>query len=54
MVVTHDAQVAARADRVLLLVDGAVVEDLALGRYQEARAAERLSTVSEALQRRSV
>ena len=52
--VTHDAQVAARADRVLLLVDGAVVEDLALGRYQEARAAERLSTVSEALQRRSV
>ena len=54
VVVTHDAQVAARADRVLLLVDGAVVEDLALGRYQEARAAERLSTVSEALQRRSV
>ena len=54
VVVTHDAQVAARADRVLLLVDGAVVEDLALGRYQEARAAERLTTVSEALQRRSV
>ena len=54
VVVTHDAQVAARADRVLLLVDGAVVEDLALGRYQEAWAAERLSTVSEALQRRSV
>ena len=54
VVVTHDARVAARADRVLLLVDGRVVEDLALGGYREARAAQRLAAVSRALQRRSV
>ncbi|WP_223909831.1 ABC transporter ATP-binding protein [Actinomyces capricornis] len=54
MVVTHDAHVAVRADRVLVLVDGAVVEDLALGRYERAQAAERLSVVSQALQRQSV
>ena len=54
VMVTHDAQVAARADRVLVLVDGSIAEDLALGEYEEARAAQRLSTVSEALQRRSV
>lgn len=54
MVVTHDAHVAVQADRVLVLVDGAVVEDLALGRYERAQAAERLSVVSQALQRQSV
>ena len=54
IVVTHDAQVAARADRVLLLVDGAVVEDLTLGRYRARDASERLSTVGQALNRRSV
>ena len=54
VMVTHDAQVAARADRVLVLVDGSIAEDLALGEYEEVRAAQRLSTVSEALQRRSV
>ena len=54
VVVTHDARVAARADRVLLLVDGGVVEDLALGGYREAQAAQRLAAVSQALQRRSV
>ena len=40
--------------RRLLLVDGGVVEDLALGGYREARAAQRLAVVSQALQRRSV
>ncbi|MBO3723908.1 ABC transporter ATP-binding protein [Actinomyces bowdenii] len=54
MVVTHDAHVAVRADRVLVLVDGAVVEDLALGRYERSQVAARLSIVSQALQRQSV
>ena len=54
VMVTHDARVAARADRVLVLVDGSIAEDLALGEYEKARAAQRLSAVSEALQRRSV
>lgn len=52
--VTHDAHVAARADRVLVLVDGAIVEDLALGRYQAADVADRLGVVTAALTRRSV
>ena len=52
--VTHDAQVAARADRILVLVDGRIVEDLFLGRYEEAETPSRLATVTEALQRRSV
>ena len=52
--VTHDAQVAARADRVLVLVDGQIAEDLPLGRYEEADGPSRLTTVTEALQRHSV
>ena len=54
VVVTHDAHVAARASRVLVLVDGAIEEDLALGDYDESRAAERLDEVSRALQRQAV
>ena len=54
VMVTHDAQVAARADRVLVLVDGRIEEDLSLGRYRETEAPSRLVTVTEALQRRSV
>ena len=54
VMVTHDSQVAARADRVLVLVDGRIVEDLSLGHYEEAEAPSRLTTVTEALQRRSV
>ena len=54
VMVTHDAQVAARADRVLVLVDGRIEEDLRLGRYRETEAPARLVTVTEALQRRSV
>ncbi|MGN0293191.1 MAG: ABC transporter ATP-binding protein, partial [Lachnospiraceae bacterium] len=33
--VTHDAKVAARADRVIYLEDGSVREELLLGRYEE-------------------
>lgn len=54
VVVTHDAQVAARADRVLVLVDGVIVEDLGLGRYERDQAASRHAAVAEALQRQSV
>jgi putative ABC transport system ATP-binding protein len=32
LLVTHDAKVAARADRVLFTKDGAVVSDLSLGK----------------------
>ena len=52
--VTHDSQVAARADRVLVLVDGQITEDLLLGRYEEADGPSRLTAVTEALQRHSV
>ena len=54
VMVTHDSQVAARADRVLVLVDGQITEDLLLGRYEEADDPSRLTTVTEALQRHSV
>lgn len=54
VVVTHDARVAARADRVLVLVDGGIVEDLRLGPYEEETAQARLETVAAALHRHSV
>ncbi len=54
IVVTHDAQVAARADRVLLLVDGAIVEDLGLGKYQPEAGAKRLAMVTDVPHKRSV
>lgn len=54
VVVTHDARVAARADRVLVLVDGRIVEDLRLGLYEETAAQARLETVGAALHRHSV
>ena len=54
VVVTHDARVAARADRVLVRVDGRIVEDLRLGLYEEAAAQARLETVGAALHRHSV
>jgi len=33
LVVTHDARVAARSDRVLFMIDGKIVESLELGKY---------------------
>ena len=33
LVVTHDVRVAARADRVVFMVDGRIADELALGRY---------------------
>lgn len=54
VMVTHDSQVAARADRVLVLVDGRIMEDLSLGRYEAVKGSSRLATITEALQRRSV
>ncbi len=41
VLVTHDPQVAARADRVLALVDGAVAADLRLGAWDTSPVAER-------------
>lgn len=54
VVVTHDARVAVRADRVLVLVDGRIVEDLRLGLYEETAAQARLKTVGAALHRHAV
>ena len=34
IIVTHDAKVAARADRVVFLIDGNIHEELALGKYE--------------------
>jgi putative ABC transport system ATP-binding protein len=33
MLVTHDAKVAARADRVIFLSDGNITDEIVLGRY---------------------
>lgn len=53
VIVTHDAQVAARADRVLALVDGSVAADLKLGTcpesYDEATRTERVGAVTEVM-----
>ena len=37
MLVTHDARVAARADRVIFLVDGNVRDQIQIGKYGETR-----------------
>lgn len=54
VMVTHDTAVAARADRVLVLVDGAIVEDLGLGAWDPAQAGLRRQAVSDALERQAV
>lgn len=54
VLVTHDAAVAARADRVLVLVDGAVAEDLDLGRDDGQDRPARLERVRQVLTRHGV
>lgn len=38
LIVTHDARVAARADRVIFIVDGQIADELVLGRFGEGEA----------------
>lgn len=47
LLVTHDAKVAARADRVIYLEDGQVKDILRLGTYQEAERPRREQTMQE-------
>jgi putative ABC transport system ATP-binding protein len=41
MLVTHDAKVAARADRVIFLADGNITDEIVLGKYKEQSLLER-------------
>ncbi len=54
VLVTHDPTVAVRADRVLVLVDGKITDDVALGRYSPDAAAERTARVTSLLASRGV
>jgi len=54
VVVTHDPLVAARADRVVMLVDGLVRDDLSLGTYPGDDDGTRLNQVSELMHSRGV
>lgn len=54
VLVTHDPMVAVRADRVLVLVDGKITDDVALGRYSPDAAAERTARVTSLLASRGV
>ena len=54
VLVTHDPMVAVRADRVLVLVDGKITDDVALGHYSPDAAAERTARVTSLLASRGV
>ena len=54
VLVTHDPAVAVRADRVVLLVDGKITDDVAFGRYTTDAAAERTVRVTSLLASRGV
>lgn len=47
MLVTHDAKVAARADRVIFLSDGNITDEIILGKYEEKRFSEREHKMTE-------
>lgn len=51
LLATHDAHVAVRADRVIYLEDGSVMDTLSLGRYEEADAARREETMKNWLEK---
>lgn len=54
ILVTHDPQVAARADRVLMLVDGMIVDDQDLGHYEARNRNERIATVTGLMASRGI
>jgi len=47
MLVTHDAKVAARADRVIFLSDGSISDEIILGKYEEKSFSERENKMTE-------
>ncbi|QSX05669.1 ABC transporter ATP-binding protein [Sedimentibacter sp. zth1] len=47
MLVTHDAKVATRADRVIFLSDGNITDEIFLGKYQEKSFSERESKMTQ-------
>jgi putative ABC transport system ATP-binding protein len=47
MLVTHDAKVAARADRVIFLADGNITDEIILGKYGEKSFSERENKMTE-------
>lgn len=51
MIVTHDAKVAARAERVIFLADGRITDEIVLGKYTEKSLAERETKMKEWLGR---
>lgn len=52
MLVTHDAKVAARADRVIFLSDGNITDEIILGKYEEKIFSEREHKMTEWLGKR--
>lgn len=54
VLVTHDPQVAVRGDRVVMLVDGRISDDLDLGRFAPEDRAERLQRVSALMATRGI
>lgn len=51
IVVTHDAKVAARASRVIFLMDGNINSELALGKYDEEKKLSREKSLSDWLEK---